>query len=268
MKKNTTIKELEKKYGPKKILSQIEEVYKKNYDKLFSIISHKDSPIHRYSAPIQISFLDSTDNDSNSLVHDLMETLRDAVYFFTLSKKERTKAIQNLRAYEIQYLKLIIKRLSLFINDSTLFISPRWDNMHKRNKPYYLKKAYQFCEGMTEVLLEEQNYLSKLPKTSYLTAFQITMSDFFVFIKKIGMSQKDQITLVQNIFDEFNVDWDEGDRENIRVSLQQPALIHNDYRGSEIESILIEERLKKIPPEIGSQIKDLAIAYRKFLRRF
>ena len=119
MKKNTTIKELEKKYGSKKILSQIEEVYKKNYDKLFSIISHKDSPIHRYSAPIQISFLDSTDNDSNSLVHDLMETLRDAVYFFTLSKKERTKAIQNLRAYEIQYLKLIIKRLSLFINDSS-----------------------------------------------------------------------------------------------------------------------------------------------------
>ena len=116
-------------------------------------------------------------------------------------------------------------------------------------KPYYLKKVYQFCEGMTEVLLEEQNYLRKLPKTSYLTAFQITMSDFFVFIKKIGMSQKDQITLVQNIFDGFNVDWDEGDRENIRVSLQQPALIHNDYVGSEIESILIEERLKKINAE-------------------
>ena len=94
------------------------------------------------------------------------------------------------------------------------------------------------------------------------------MSDFFVYIKKIGMSQKDQITLVQNIFDEFKVDWDEGDRENIRVSLQQPALVHNNYRDSEIQSILIEERLKKNPSEIGSQIKELAIAYRKFLRRF
>ena len=82
------------------------------------------------------------------------------------------------------------------------------------------------------------------------------------------MSQKDQITLVQNIFDEFKVDWDEGDRENIRVSLQQPALVHNNYRDSEIQSILIEERLKKNPSEIGSQIKELAIAYRKFLRRF
>ena len=39
-------------------------------------------------------------------------------------------------------------------------------------------------------------------------------------------------------------------------------------KDSEIQSILIEERLKKNPSEIGSQIKELAIAYRKFLRRF
>ena len=197
-----------------------------------------------------------------------METLRDAVYFFTLSKKERTMTIQNLRAYEIQYLKQMIKRLSFFISDLALFTSPSWNEAHKKPRPNSLDKIYQFCENFMEVLIDEQNYLNKLSKISYLTAFQVTMSDFFVYIKKIGMSQKDQITLVQNIFDEFKVDWDEGDRENIRVSLQQPALAHNNYRDSEIQSILIEERLKKIPSEIGSQIKELAIVYRKFLRRF
>jgi len=268
MKKNITIKDLEKEYGSKKILDQIEEVYKQNHDKLHSIIAHKDSPVHRYSAPIQISFLDSIDNDSNSIICDLIETLRDAVYFFTLSKKERTMTIQNLRAYEIQYLKQIVKRLLFFISDQALFTSPSWNEGHKRSRPHSLEKTYQFCESLMGVLLDEQSYLNKLSKTSYLTAFQVTMSDFFVYLKKIGMSQKDQITLVQNIFDEFKVDWDEGDRENIRVSLQQPALVHNNYRDSEIQSILIEERLNKNPSEIRSQIKELAIAYRKFLRRF
>tara|TARA_B100001996_G_scaffold254643_1_gene197790 strand:- start:269 stop:1075 length:807 start_codon:yes stop_codon:yes gene_type:complete len=268
MKKNTTIKELEKEYGSKKILDQIEEAYKQKYDKLYSIIAHKNSPIHRYSTPMQISFLDNIENDSDSIIYDLIETLRDAVYFFTLSKKERTKTIQNLRAYEIQYLKQIINRLSFFISDPTLFINPSWNKKPKKNRPNSLEKTYQFCESLMKVLLDEESYLNKLSKTSYLTAFQVTMSDFFVFMKKIGMSQKDQITLVKNIFDKFKVDWDEGDRENIRVSLQQPALAHSNYRDSEIQSILIERRLKNISSEMGSQIKELAIEYRKFLRRF
>ena len=67
MKKNTTIKELEKEYGSKKILGQIEEAYKQNYDRLHSIIAHKDSPIHRYSTPMQRSFLDNTELSSDNL---------------------------------------------------------------------------------------------------------------------------------------------------------------------------------------------------------
>ena len=48
------------------------------------------------------------------------------------------------------------------------------------------------------------------------------------------MTQKDQISLVQHIFDEFKVDWEEADRENIKVSIQQPALDH--YRSMQHDS--------------------------------
>ena len=268
MRKNTSIIELEKEYDPKNILMLIEESYNKNYSKLHSIIGHKDSPINNYSKPVQMSFLDSNENDTNSIIEDIMESLKDAVYFFTLSKKERTNIIQRLRAYETQYLKLIIERLTFFITDVDVFTKPEWYKTQSKSNSDSLNKLYQFCEILRESLVDEEKYLTELSKTSYLTAFQVTMSDFFVFIKNIGMTQKDQITLVQNIFDGFKVDWDEGDRENIRISLQQPAMLHNSYKHSTFQSILMEERLKNISSDMGSQIKELILAYRKFIRRF
>ena len=70
-------------YDPKsKIFDQIEQVYKQNHDKLHSIIAHKDSPVHRYSAPIQISFLDSIDNvpfHINATWNDTFEKVMMAV---------------------------------------------------------------------------------------------------------------------------------------------------------------------------------------------
>ncbi len=54
----------------------------------------------------------------------------------------------------------------------------------------------------------------------------------------MGMSQKDQITMVQQIFDEFKVDWEEGARENIKVSLQQPALDIFHKRKMHFDSII------------------------------
>ena len=46
------------------------------------------------------------------------------------------------------------------------------------------------------------------------------MGKFFTSLKTIGFTQKDQITIVQNLFNTFNVDWKEGDRDNIKISLQ------------------------------------------------
>ena len=63
--------------------------------------------------------------------------------------------IQNLRAYEIQYLKQIIKRLSYFISDLALFSSPSWNEAHKKSMPHSLEKTYQFCESLMGVLLDE-----------------------------------------------------------------------------------------------------------------
>ena len=51
------------------------------------------------------------------------------------------------------------------------------------------------------------------------------------------MNQKDQISLIQYIFDEFDVDWEEGDRENIKVSVQQPSLDYQIKHQEEIQKI-------------------------------
>ena len=47
------------------------------------------------------------------------------------------------------------------------------------------------------------------------------MGKFFVFLKKIGMTQKDQISLIQHIFDNFEVDWEER-TEKISNSINSP----------------------------------------------
>ena len=71
------------------------------------------------------------------------------------------------------------------------------------------------------------------------------MGKFFVFLNKIGMSQKDQISLIQHIFDQFEVDWEEGDRENIKVSVQQPAIDYYKVNQEQIQAILLSKRSRR-----------------------
>ena len=59
MKNILTTQQLRKKYDPDSILKGIESHYKKNLDKLLSILSQPDSPLIKYSSNHQISFLES-----------------------------------------------------------------------------------------------------------------------------------------------------------------------------------------------------------------
>jgi hypothetical protein len=94
------------------------------------------------------------------------------------------------------------------------------------------------------------------------------MGDFFVALKSLGMKQKDQITLVQKLFDDFNVDWEEGDRENIRVSLQQSALANYEMTQRALRQIPSTFFSKSLSGELVADLVDHAWIMKKRLRRF
>ena len=82
------------------------------------------------------------------------------------------------------------------------------------------------------------------------------------------MNQKDQITLVQRLFDDFEVDWDEGDRENIKLSLQLPALENYKLTQQNIQKITSSLFSKSLNDNLVSNLVEQAVILKKRLRRF
>ena len=82
------------------------------------------------------------------------------------------------------------------------------------------------------------------------------------------MSQKDQITLVQQLFSLFNVDWDEGVRENIKNSLQQPSLEILVKRKSSFDNPLGLEQENILKKNNLVELLKVFYTYRDQLRRF
>ena len=94
------------------------------------------------------------------------------------------------------------------------------------------------------------------------------MGKFFITLKSLGMNQKDQITLVQRLFDDFEVDWDEGDRENIKLSLQLPALENYKLMQQNIQKITSSLFSKSLNDNLVSNLVEQAVIFKKRLRRF
>ena len=82
------------------------------------------------------------------------------------------------------------------------------------------------------------------------------------------MTQKDQISLTQHIFDNFEVDWEEGDRENIKISIQKPAIDYYKTSQEEIQKISGALFSRILDNSILSNLVDQAILLSKRIRRF
>ena len=107
-----------------------------------------------------------------------------------------------------------------------------------------------------------------MPRAGYLSGLQVSMGDFFYLLKKIGMSQKDQITLVEQVFEEFKVDWKEGARGNIKISLQQPALEIFDKRNNDFKKVFDSDQIMGVEKNIISELTSFFSKYQSQLRRF
>ena len=93
MKNILTTKQLRDKYDPDSILISIESLFEEKIDSLVKILNHSNSPLNGYSSDIQISFLES-DQGKENLVKQTSFYLKDALYFMTQSKRDRTNITQ------------------------------------------------------------------------------------------------------------------------------------------------------------------------------
>ena len=265
MKNILTTQQLRKKYDPDSILRGIESHYRKNLDKLSSILSQPDSPLTKYSSNHQISFLES-DQKKDDFIEETSSLLKDSLYFMMLSKKDRTLVTQRMRAYYSDVVRNQLNRVKIILDDKEI------------GSPEHSTDPIVNHKGMMQVkiilnlvrksLSQEYEYRKRLTRAGYLTGLQVSMGNFFVFLKKIGMTQRDQISLIQHIFDNFEVDWEEGDRENIKISIQQPAIDNYKTSQEQIQKISGALFSRTLDNSILSNLVDQAILLSKRIRRF
>ena len=265
MKNILTTQQLRDKHNPDSILQGIESFYEENLDKLISILSHSNSPLITYSSNLQISFLE-TNQKQDELISEAASLLKDTLYFMMLSKKERTNTTRKMRAYYSEVLKNQLTRVKLLLDDPEVGAPKHSTDPSSNHKG--MQQVRSILSIIKKSLAIESEYRENLTRIGYLTGLQVSMGYFFLFLKKIGMTQKDQISLVQHIFDEFKVDWEEVDRENIKVSIQQPALDY--YRSMQNESQRISGVLfsSVLDDSTLSNLVDQAMLLSKRIRRF
>ena len=265
MKNILTTQQLRKKYDPNSILKGIESNYKKNLDKLSSILSQPDSPLTKYSSNHQISFLES-DQKKDDFIEEASSLLKDALYFMMLSKKDRTLVTQRMRAYYSDVVKNQLTRVELILDDQEIGSPKHSTDPNVNHKGMGQVKI--ILNLVRKSLTQEHEYRKRLNRAGYLTGLQVSMGKFFVFLKKIGMTQKDQISLIQHIFDNFEVDWEEVDRENIKISIQQPAINYYKTNQEEVQKISGALFSRILDNSILSNLVDQAILLSKRIRRF
>jgi len=265
MKNILTTQQLRDKHNPDSILQGIESFYEENLDKLISILSHSNSPLITYSSNLQISFLE-TNQKQDELISEAASLLKDTLYFMMLSKKERTNTTRKMRTYYSEVLKNQLTRVKLLLDDPEVGAPKHSTDPSSNHKG--MQQVRSILSIIKKSLAIETEYRENLTRIGYLTGLQVSMGYFFLFLKKIGMTQKDQISLVQHIFDEFKVDWEEVDRENIKVSIQQPALDY--YRSMQNESQRISGVLfsSVLDDSTLSNLVDQAMLLSKRIRRF
>jgi len=266
MKNIYTTEELRKTYQPEKIWHDVEAAFTDNYDKLIQCLSQSDCPLNQYSLSSQISLLEAQKLPSDEIIKEVADSLKDAVYFLLLSKKDRTKVIQSIRSFHLDVVQNQLNRINLLLADpeiGQLKIEKPHGPKHKT-----MESVFNSLKAVKRDLEEEVTFCHQQTRAGYLTSLQQTMGPFFYKLNSLNMNQKDQITLVQQLFDSFHVDWDEGDRENIKLSLQQPALDLLDRHKTDIRRIPENLFSKQFSEDVLADLIHHTTLLKKKLRRF
>ncbi len=266
MTKIVSNKKLLKKYDPEKVLNKIAEHYIKNKSKLLELLSSSSCPISKYKREKQLSFIDFNDTEDHDFAQDVLNQLHDAIYFMSLSKKERTQVTQRMRSFATEFIRSHFERIKN-IQENRILELP-YSLIKKDEQPLVLKELNEVLKSILSGLNIELNYWQALPRASYLSGLQVSMGTFFDKLNKIGMNQGDQITLVQQLLSHFKVDWDEGARGNIKTSLQVPSLEIFANRKSFFDNPMGLDQNSTLSENNINELTSAFYEYRVHLRRF
>ena len=259
-------KELLKKYDPEDVLNKIENHFIRNKTKLFELLSSSSCPISNYKREKQLSFIDFNEVEDHDLVEDVLNQLHEAIYFMSLSKKGRTQVTQRMRSFAIDLTRSHFERIKNIQENGILELP--YSSIKKDQYPLVLKDLNEVLKSLLSGLNIELNYWQALPRASYLSGLQVSMGIFFDKLNKIGMNQRDQITLVQQLFSHFKVDWDEGARGNIKTSLQMPSLEIFASRKSYFDNPLGLDQNSTLSENNINELTNAFFEYREHLRKF
>ena len=258
--------ELIEKYQPQNVLNDIKEHFIMNKSKLFDLFSKSSCPISKYKVSKQLSFIEVNKTEDQDFALEIVDELHDASYFMSLSKKNRTIITQRMRSFAVDWTIAHINRIKLLIDNGILELP--FESEQRVNYSPMMKELNEVLICILSGLKIELDYWQKLPRASYLSGLQVSMGNFFRKLNQINMSQKDQITLVQQLFSLFDVDWDEGARGNIKNSLQQPSLEILVKRKSSFDNPIGLEQENILKKNNLVELLKVFYTYRDQLRRF
>ena len=266
MKSYFNSKKNREKHRPDKVLKKIKHSYENNCHKLLSSLTKENSPLLNYNYNSQLSFLEMKKDDSKKLIEELTTLLQYAVFFMEVSKKERIKISKNMRLYFRYYIENQLSRIKFFLEDF------EFGNLKTTNN---VKQSVSIIDPVILTLTYLRNYfelelrrIKSLPRVTYLTGFQVSMGPFLLKLSKLGVKQKDQITIIKNLFDDFKVDWEVLDRENIKLSILKPAQnylrINQKYENNIMEPKLTRFYSDDLISNFIEQAKVLKDEFKRF----
>ena len=87
---------------------------------LVNLLSIDSCPLSKYKQERQMSFLETKAPDDEEFVKEIADKLQDAIYFMTLSKKDRTLVTQRMRLFANELIDTQLNRIKLFSDDPIL----------------------------------------------------------------------------------------------------------------------------------------------------
>ena len=266
MKKLLTTKQLRSKHGPDDILQGIDLCFEQNFDKVKSCLTDKNSPLNNYNVAHQISFLEEESSTKTHLINNLLSSLKDAIYFMLLSKKERLHTTQKMRAFYSGLINNYLERVKILIQDPELLVPKHFNDPIPKHKG--ISTIFIILGLIKKDLDLEKQYRKEMPRSGHLTGLQISLGKFFHNLSSTGVVQKDQITIVQNLFNSFDVDWEEVDRDNIKLSIQNPSIEYFEKMKIDLKNISNYHYPKSLNDKLIINMIEQNIIFKKRVRRF
>ena len=152
-----------------------------------------------------------------------------------LSKKRKIAYHPENEGLLLRLINNYLERVKILIQDPELLVPKQLNDPIPKHKG--ISTVFIILGLIKKDLDSEKQYRKEMPRSGHLTGLEISLGKFFHNLSSTGVVQKDQITIVQNLFNSFDVDWEEVDRDNIKLSIQNPSIEYFEKMKIDLKNI-------------------------------